>query len=182
VARRASRRLVIDASVMRAAGSREQTERRSANCREFLITLRRICHRVVLTPDIREEWDTHQSRFATEWRASMVKLRKVAVPTRGEHQAVRHRIGEACADPAIRSIVLKDALLIEAALAADRIVVSLDDRVRGHFARLTPQVSELGTIVWVNPVSSQEQPIAWLEGGARLDKRRRLDRYEPSEP
>jgi hypothetical protein len=57
--------------------------------------------------------------------------------------------------------MLKDLHLIEAALAAASIVVSVDDRARALF-----QIRELGAITWVNPVSDNERIQAWLEEGA----------------
>jgi hypothetical protein len=56
---------------------------------------------------------------------------------------------------------MKDLHLIEAALQADRIVVSLDEN-----ARILLQVQELNTIMWVNPVSEHRRIQSWLEQGA----------------
>jgi hypothetical protein len=67
-----SKLLVIDASVGRAAGGENATAPTSVNCREFLKSVLFICHRVVMTPEIKEEWKTHQSNFSREWRCQMV--------------------------------------------------------------------------------------------------------------
>jgi hypothetical protein len=66
---------------------------------------------------------------------------------------------------------LKDVHLIEAALAADKIVVSLDDQARALF-----DVGELRTILWVNPVRHHPDCLAWLDEGAEPDERWRLGR------
>ncbi len=48
--------------------------------------------------------------------------------------------------------MLKDLRLIEAAIATDKIVISLDDNTaRKFFIRAASQVDKLKNIVWVNP-------------------------------
>jgi len=66
--------------------------------------------------------------------------------------------------------------LIEAAIATDRIVISLDDNTaRRFFGRVAVQVDELKEIVWVNPPKiEEEKPIEWLENGAKPEKERML--------
>ena len=73
----------------------------------------------------------------------------------------RERLTKLGRSPEQRAAVLKDLHLIEAALQADRIVVSLDENARMLF-----QVQELDTIVWVNPVSEHSRMQSWLEQGA----------------
>ena len=72
----------------------------------------------------------------------------------------------------------KDVRLIEAASKADRVVASLDDKVRGHFGRASRQVGELRVIAWVNPSRKSEQPIGWLRKGATAEAHRLLG-FEP---
>lgn len=57
--------------------------------------------------------------------------------------------------------VVKDLHLIEAALAADRIVISLDDNARAFF-----RVDAAKEVVWVNPVDQGGHAICWLRQGA----------------
>ena len=63
-----SKRLVIDASVARYAGDEGANYPKSVHCRQFLFPVLDICHQVVMTPSIKEEWDKHQSKFALTWR------------------------------------------------------------------------------------------------------------------
>ncbi len=56
---------------------------------------------------------------------------------------------------------LKDLHLIEAALATDRIVVSLDERARRELA-----VDASKDIVWVNAVLEGGHAVYWLRNGA----------------
>ena len=69
----------------------------------------------------------------------------------------------------------KDACLIETALATDRTVASLDERVRSLFRQATDQVGALRAIVWVNPELEADEPIPWLERGAPAERERMLD-------
>jgi hypothetical protein len=71
---------VIDASIAHAAGevSMHPTSR---NCREFLQAVLVICHRMVLTPRIQQEWSKHESRFARTWRKSMMARKKIELAT-----------------------------------------------------------------------------------------------------
>ena len=64
MADKVSKRLVIDASVARAAGGEDATFPISVYCRDFLQAVLDISHRVVMTPDIRDEWNKHQSKSA----------------------------------------------------------------------------------------------------------------------
>lgn len=55
----------------------------------------------------------------------------------------------------------KDLHLIEAALATDGIVISLDDNARASF-----QVDAAKDVIWVNPVAEGGHAIYWLNKGA----------------
>ena len=55
----------------------------------------------------------------------------------------------------------KDLHLIEAALATDNIVISLDDRARTELS--LPAAAE---VMWVNPVDERGHVICWLNKGA----------------
>ncbi len=56
-----SRLLVVDASIASAAGD-VSTHPTSRRCRDFLLAIREICHQIVMTAPIQQEWDKHQSR------------------------------------------------------------------------------------------------------------------------
>jgi hypothetical protein len=60
------KRLVIDTDVVGSAGGENATEIRSTNCRDVLKTILSASHIVVITKDILEEWQRHQSLFAKE--------------------------------------------------------------------------------------------------------------------
>jgi hypothetical protein len=104
----------------------------------------------------------------------MRSIRKIDQYSINADDDLRRRIEEVAPDESVARIMLKDAHLIEAAIAADRLVASLDDVVRGHFSRASARFGSLSEIVWVNPSSTAEGPIQWLENGAKDDSRRKL--------
>ena len=179
-----SRRLVIDASVAFRAGGKNATHPDSKSCRDFLTAVYRICHHVVMTVDIKEEWDRYQSPFSRTWRFNMVQHRKL--------DSVRVDTGPpavfaAAAFPAIQDsqlsssqqeAVAKDIRLIEAAIATDSRVVSCDQEMRGLLLQMTDVLPQLCSIVWVDPTRDDEQAIKWLERGAPKEPHRRLSPIE----
>jgi len=73
-----------------------------------------------------------------------------------------------------RASMKKDWLLIQAAVATDRSVVSLDKHARELFARAASQLRSLRQIAWVNPDQPEENPIEWLHDGAQPEEHRTL--------
>lgn len=166
--------LVIDASIAFAAGGLESRQPIGVTCRDFLIAVRGICHRMAWSEVIKAEWDKHESAFALQWRLSMMKLKKLR-PVKDElHEDLRDAIGTHSEDQNVAEIMLKDAHLIEAALATDRRIVSLDEAVRGHCRRLAATFDILQRVVWANPVLEDEQVTEWIHTGARADRSRLL--------
>src|SRR5438105_13114500 len=89
--------LVVDASVARAAGSLESTHPTGVLCRDFLVAVRGVCHRIAWTDAIKLEWDKHDSRFARQWRLSMLKLDKLMPVGDGPDLEFRHSALECAA-------------------------------------------------------------------------------------
>ncbi len=172
MAPRVTKQLVIDASIMRAAGDSEDAV--SASCRNFLEKVRTTCHRAVMTEAIRAEWRKHQSVFSAVWLGRMNRVAKVVRLTVAEDSDLRDALYEGEPLESRRKAMLKDCHLIEAAIAADRIVSSLDDNARRLFGGHVPRIKHLERICWVNPSREEEGCIAWLAGGAKPDKHRCL--------
>jgi len=170
-----SKRLVIDASIASASGGEKATFPTSKHCRDFLKEVLRICHRVVWTEEIISEWNRHQSNFARSWRATMDGKRNKVFPLKEQTNAnLRQRIREAALHEKDWQEMEKDCHLIEAALAADLAVLSVEENVRRRFARIAPHVEELRTIMWVNPAKEAEHCMEWLSRGASPEPERRF--------
>jgi hypothetical protein len=171
---KSSRRLVIDASVARSSGGEDAVFPTSKNCRDFLKTVLEICHHVVLTPEIREEWHKHKSNFARRWLVSMFARKKVELIDSAEDRVLRGKIDQASQNEKSKAAMLKDVHLLEAALMTDEIVVALDETVRALFIKVAVNVGEIRNVAWINPDQADETPLPWLEGGAKSDKKRCL--------
>ena len=101
-------------------------------------------------------------------------VRTVVLP----HQQLRRGVENCPVSDAAKEAMVKDLLLIEAALASDDTVVSRDDAVRDLFRANLNRVRALSRIVWVNPDRDEEEPIVWLRAGARAERHRLLG-YAP---
>ncbi|MGK3985436.1 hypothetical protein WME99_20490 [Sorangium sp. So ce136] len=169
-----SRRLVIDASVARAAGGEDAVHPLPKQCRDFLKTTLSVGHHVVLTPAVSSEWKKHESGFAMQWRTTMVARKQSLYVNVPEDVELRDAIDGASATERDRRAMLKDAHLIEAAQATDHTVVSLDEQVRALFSAASTRVRALKRVVWANPGREEEGCPRWLERGATPHLHRRL--------
>ena len=104
----------------------------------------------------------------------MFARRKVHYVEIIKDNALRERVLQTSNSADERQELLDDLLLVEAAFATDRIVASLDERVRALFRRATDQVGELRPIVWVNPEREEATPLLWLRNGAPAESERML--------
>lgn len=138
------------------------------------MAVRAICHYIVMTDEIAEEWKRHESGFARQWRVSMLARRKVHRSEAVPDSSLRRRIEELMSTDRSEFAVWKDACLVEAALDTDRVVVSLDDTVRVLLTLACEGVRELRAVAWVNPSKPDENAIPWLEQGARSEETRCL--------
>src|ERR1700693_6302300 len=116
-----SRRLAVDASVASAAGQTMYPT--SFRSREFLGEVLKIRHRLAMTVTLAAEWDRHQSLYAARWRAEMRTRNKVVDIAEVQNEELRRQVP-------LSAAIQKDLHLIEAALATDRVVISLDDRAQ----------------------------------------------------
>ena len=129
MAKSKSSRLVVDASVAQAAGGASATAQVSKACRDTLQAILQICHRMVLTREMQQEWNKHQSGFARTWRVSMVARKKFESAS-DKREDLWNLIAQLTPREQDIDIMKKDFHLIEAALATDLRVLSLDQEAR----------------------------------------------------
>ena len=174
-----SKRLVIDTDVARASGSEEATQPCPKHCRNFLQKVLLLSYSIVMTPEISNEWKRHRSDFAREWRVSMNARKKVCRVNVPADEELRNKIEKTAAHGDEVEVMQKDFHLLDAALATDQTIISLDETVRGLFARASQRVGEIRDIVWVNPERMEdEEPLVWLQNGAPPDDHRKLRAWE----
>ena len=169
------KRLVVNASIGRAAGGEEATASVSINCTEFLESFRTEClHHIVMTPELSAEWNRIRSVFTRTWLKSMVARKRFHYVGSALNQALCNKIETSTSREKEVKAMWKDFHLLEAALATDQTIISRDEIIRGCFARAAQSVDEIRHIVWVNPVHSEEAPITWLKNGAPPEDHRQL--------
>jgi len=134
----------------------------------------RICHHLVMDAEVASEWDRERSGFARDWRVSMFARKKVFNVADPQRESLTEKIRQATHVQRDQDAMLDDLHLVEAALAADETIISLDDSARGLFAAAAQVVGELRSVVWVNPSHAEEDILAWLESGAQSEERRQL--------
>src|ERR1700693_6284749 len=130
--------LVVDASILRAAGSVGATHPTSTQSRQLLLDILEICHRAIVSDEIKEEWNFHQSRFAQTWRTQMYSRRKIENPQNRDCNGLKKAVeafGEI--DQGQRDAAQKDFLLIEGALNGDHIILSIDNRARMIYSQMS---------------------------------------------
>ena len=173
-------RIVIDASVARAAGGPKRVHHDSIRCTESLEAFRDTGHFLVMIPPLEKEWGKHSSRYALQWLALMYSRNRVFSPPEWEDPDLRRRVLQAVRDvePEAVAKVRKDLHLIEAATVSDKRVISLNESERKHFCKAVQThrklLLDVGEILWVNPVTEEEQVPQWLREGAPAEPRRRL--------
>lgn len=173
---RDSKKLVIDADVAGASGSKTSPGPTAKHCRDFLNTVLSLSHQVVMTEKIRDEWKRHASPFARRWRMSMYARRKIdRISNPPENEELRAKIVNTARSEKQSENMEKDFHLLQAALATDQTIISLDETIRRLFKRASQQVGEIRNIIWVNPdKTAVEHPIAWLQNGAPSEAPRKL--------
>ena len=169
-----TKRLVIDTDVVKASGGETATHSTSKNCRDFLMTVRALNYRVVVTAEISKEWDKHASQFARRWWVSMEMRNRVCpIDPLQDEKLCTNILSTARSAKQIKTMK-KDFRLLNAALATDHTIISCERIIRKLFARASKEVSEIRDIIWVNPDRTEEEPILWLQSGAPPESHRRL--------
>jgi len=153
-----SRLLVVDASVAQSAGATEHPI--SSCCRDSLLAIRTICHRVVMTAEVQDEWNRHMSRFTRKWFRSMVARKKVH---RCEGVPLSH-VDKACDELSAteQDRLREDLLLVEAACAADGIIVTRDDVIQAIWHKCHDRLGVPKPIQWINPVTDGVEALERL--------------------
>lgn len=175
MAKKYSRKLVVDASVARSSGDLYALNPAAVSCRDILQIMLGVCHQVVLNRSLQDEWRRHASRFARTWLVQMTSRRKVAF-VQGTGRTVQAILDGLVLPSERRAALEKDIPLIEAAMQSDKIVLSLDDKAIASFADLV-KAGACGPLWWCNPSDPQPDPTSWVRTGAKPDKRFDLARY-----
>lgn len=166
-----SLRFVVDTDIARAAGSSDHPV--SSACRVTLNTIRSVCHRLVLSPTQRGEWEKHKSGFTSVWLTSMLSKRKCEILPRDPDALITDAVDRyEGGGPADRKALVKDEHLVEMALATDSRILSMDERAFRRFGEIVGDAPQVGRVHWGNPTHAPDDVVAWLEQGAPDDEAR----------
>lgn len=171
-----SKYLVIDASVGRAAGGVDAKAPLSVHCRDFLKAVLDICHRATFSAALLNEWKKHRSMYAGQWLTAMFARKKVHVKTALSEPELEQRLGNATRSNAELEALQKDMHLVLSALAGDRTVISLDNKMRNILGRLAEREGILRDLLWVHPGEMERDVIEWLRAGCPATEVWRLGR------
>ncbi len=172
-----SKNLVIDASIAHSAGQKEHPS--SKHCRELLDSILAICHKMVMTKDIRDEWNNHQSIYAKEWRYTMTSRGKIISPASSSNNILLDKLQNSAEElykqlderKSQLEIMRKDLHLIEASLETHSIIISTDKEAQKAFTKISHDIGEIKQIMWINPVANAEEMAKWLEEGAKTENK-----------
>ena len=168
-----SRRIVVDTDVASSASLTDYP--RSAACRRVLETILTVCHKVVLTPAQDAEWRNHRSRYTLGWLRQMAARGKWYRLPVEPNTGLVNRVDALPDDGTVDRVqMLKDVHLVEAAMATDGLVLSMDDKM---YRRLNRHYTAIGlnkNVAWMNPEAPNEACCRWLERGALISEARCL--------
>jgi len=168
-------RVVIDTSVMRTAG--EEDASGCEECRKCLDALLHLRHCYVLTDSLADEYITHSGRFGLVWQVKMADNGLEVHVKHSTNADIRKRIQRAQLSPARKKALLKDVRLIEAALQADKIIVSRDEEARNLYAKMAAECKEIGEIMWINPDRPEDEAASVLQCIEPYDEKRTLKHH-----
>ena len=157
--------VVVDASIGGSAGMTDAIA--SAKCREHLEDVLSSSVSIVLTAELRAEWEMHNSRYASKWLKTMgVRRRIIDAKPRKRRCVVSNRLERLCKGTEFERAVTKDLHLIQAAEFHDATISSLDEKMRNNVVRYCGRVAGLRKVTWLNPVVGAHDLRRWLANGA----------------
>jgi hypothetical protein len=168
-----SKRLIVDASVLRAASPDDSTHPTGSKCRDILETILRSGHEAAVTDEMVEEWNRHNSKSARRWRSRMSARRKMikVKPTDCSDVMTALRQSHQFSEAEVAAVE-KDMHLVAAARAfdrslalANRAILSMDEIVRNLLRKLAAETRAIDRLHWANPATEYEPLRAWLVNG-----------------
>lgn len=177
--------LVIDADVMRAAATLENTQTNAvdpcgSSCTKFLLAVHELGFAVLLSQQMQDEWRKHQmrSRFARTWWVWMAARKCIRMKSVGMNTSLRNGIRRVLRASGLDDIKVKEAEkdihLLEAARASGNRVCSRDQNARLRFRRAATKIREIQRVAWVDPTIEEDCCCHWLKQGAPFETHRFL--------
>ncbi len=154
--------IVVDASVYGGAGRGPEAGPAVIPCIDALRAIDAAGMCVVLSESLLAEG--HRGRFARKWLSDMVSRKRARMLKDVPRCEPLLDLLPELRDRGVAKQLGRDLHLVEAALATDNRILSLDDKMRGHLGRQTVTIAELRRLHWANP--RHAQCCEWLLKGA----------------
>lgn len=146
-----SKRIVVDTSVAHAAG--ESIHPTSSACRQWLLKIEEICHKVVLSEELFSEWNEHASRFTRKWKTKMAGRGKPVREITNKTLSINYQLMSKKEAEAVK----KDLCLLSSALSneSDGIILTCDNQIKEILEKTQPEVMK--RIQWMHPVDDSSE-------------------------
>ncbi|MEG0517140.1 MAG: hypothetical protein RR523_15985 [Cetobacterium sp.] len=144
-------KFIIDADILRSAGTSEHPI--SSTSRNLLNGIKDGDGVAVYCPTLMQEWKKHRSTFASAWTVAMIS-RKRLLSTKVNNETKLFL--EALDDSKNKNVALKDAHLIDLAIATDKIIFSNDLKAKEAFTMLLDNRDSFRNICWLSPKKNMD--------------------------
>ena len=166
--------IVVDTCVASSAGNKLEAPH-SRSSREVLYAIRdHAGHKLVFNTALAKEWRNHAGRLAVSLLTSMVHRRRVKYVPDDAFTGVMRNCAQFFVNEQTRAAFEKDAHVVAAALASDRIIVSNEVRLKDQIVHLSDRRDEIKGIIWANPWQEGDSCAVWVRAGAQADSGRTL--------
>lgn len=166
-------RIVIDASVARAAGEKSSAPD-STNCRVFLEDFMKTTNKILMNQEIYREWNKHESKFAKIWRVHMISKKRMVLIKDIENKEIRNFVECNIKNELVKKSIIKDLHLVEAALSTDEIVISCDDRMRNHLKTMCNECKSVKRLMWGSPIKISDDLKGWIDKNFKREECREI--------
>jgi hypothetical protein len=168
--------LVVDTSVARAVSTEEPVDPNARCCLEVLNIIKNR-YQIAMSKELRNEWRNYEGNraaYGLRWLIEMERHELVVEFEDTADQKLRDDILKTTRQVSRHRAMQKDFLLLEAALAADKTIISRDKKCRRYFQDAAVLVERIKNIVWTNPDLLEDQVIEWLQNGAPAEEKYQL--------
>lgn len=101
------------------------------------------------------------------WQVQMESRGKIHRKRLARDEVLENRILEQFNDENDKRVVSKDFPFVQAALASDSIVLSMDERARARYSSVTGEIKEIRRLVWRNIDTDHHNTMNWIRAGAK---------------
>ena len=152
-----SKILAIDTCVLRSASAKEVPV--SKDCREVLLAIRRICHRLAWSKSLSKEYHDHvHGRFSRKWLASMYAKKKVVHVDIADSLAIPDSVQDATSHKECEAL-RKDLHLLATARSADGIIVTRDKAIQVIWSKCKRHFKFSKKIRWLSAVPREIEKL-----------------------